>query len=625
MAIFPAFVARSQPTNSIPIPNIDDVHANASTANDDPFKFSHGLTGVDQPANYLFVNVLLSTALIPVFFAICFRIFTGIRNDRRRVSVITSWQGHNFWSRDRYIWWGWIKRYLLYSPIWSKRHNREIRLSSVVNMGTIPTRLQLIILVVYSFSNVAYCLAIPRQLEAQRIAEFRGRCGALAVFNMIFTILFALRNNPFIWLLHISYDTFNLFHRWTARIVFIEAIAHVFAFMYNTYRVEYDGESGWKSINWVLDHSLSYRWGLAAFVAFNFLMIHSIGPLRHAFYETFLSLHRLSIIVAICGVYYHMAKHALPQLPWGYLFITFLILEPCIRTGRILYYNSSLRRRTWTKVTAEALVGGATRVTFDLPRSWNANPGSYIHIYLPRLALWSSHPFSVAWSSSSGYAKLHHDLEKLPSSIEDLTIQEGPSTISCVIRARTGMTRTLYDKASKSKSNDLQLWGAVEGPYGGYHSLDSYGTVVLFAAGVGITHQMGFVRHLLAGHNSCTVAAQKILLIWCVPNTEVLAWIQPWLDEIMAMRNFREVVRIRLFVSKMPTLGPDGEALPMGLDIQQKRCDPQKIVDEEIISQIGAMVVTVCGPGAFSDSVRAAVRRRVGIRSVDFIEEAFSY
>lgn len=453
------------------------------------------------------------------------------------------------------------------------------------------------------------------------MAEFRGRCGHLAAFNMIFTVLFALRNNPFIWLLHVSYDTFNMFHRWTARIVFTEALAHIFAFMYNTYRVNYDGQGGWDSISWVLDHSLSYRWGLAAFIALSILITHSLGPLRHAFYETFLTLHRLSIIVAISGVYYHMAKHALPQLPWAYLFITFLILEPSIRALRILYYNSSWRQRTWTKILVEALPGEATRVTFHLPRSWNANPGSHIHIYLPRLALWSSHPFSVAWASDPGQMALDWGTEKRPFSIEDLEVKEGPSTVSCVIRARTGMTRALYNRASRVKNKDLQLWGAVEGPYGGYHSLDSYGTVVLFAAGVGITHQLSYVRHLLLGHNNHTVAVRKILLVWCIPDTSVLAWIQLWLDEIMAMRNSREVVRIRLYVKKMV----DGEALPMGLDVRRSRCEPQGVVDEEIVSMVGAMCVSVCGPGAFSDSVRAAVRKRVGLRSVDFFDEAFTY
>ena len=37
----------------------------------------------------------------------------------------------------------------------------------------------------------------------------------------------------------------------------------------------------------------------------------------------------------------------------------------------------------------------------------------------------------------------------------------------------------------------------VEGPYG-YQSFQSYGTVMLFAAGVGITHQVPHVRDLVA-------------------------------------------------------------------------------------------------------------------------------
>ena len=136
-------------------------------------------------------------------------------------------------------------------------------------MGTLPSRIQMFILLIYTASNIAYCLAIPsNHIQDERIAELRGRCGALAVFNMILVILFALRNNPFIWILHVSYDTFNLFHRWLARVVFLEALAHICAWMYNTYRVNYDGMSGWESINWVLGQSESFRFGLVAFIAF---------------------------------------------------------------------------------------------------------------------------------------------------------------------------------------------------------------------------------------------------------------------------------------------------------------------------------------------------------------------
>jgi predicted ferric reductase len=608
------------PSPSPYVPDINDIHANESSTSHDPFRFSHGLSGVNQTSNYLFVNILIATALTPAILAFCFRIFIAIRNDRRRVSAIASCRGHDFWKKDRYACWGTFKRYFLYAPVTPSRHQQHIKESRGLKRATHHTIPQMAVIVVYGLSNLAYCLAIPVRPRAQMVAELRGRCGALAAFNLIFTVLFALRNNPLIRILHVSHDTFNLFHRWTARLVMFESIAHVSAFLYNTYQVTYSGRSGWHSVGWVLGRSFSYQAGLTAFITFGLLMIHSIGPLRHAFYETFLTLHRVGVVVAISGVYFHLAKHALPQLPWIYLAIALLALELIIRTMRLLFYNYSWGRRSWTRVSLEALPGEVTRVTFALPRSWNAKPGSHVQIYLPRIAL-SSHPFSVAWSRSSGLHEVSR--EKLPATIDDLKFEEGPSTISCLIRSRKGMTRSLHKLASNS-DDQVQLWGAIEGPYGGYHTLDTYGTVLLFAAGVGITHQLSFVRHLLSGHNTDTAATRKVSLVWCIANVEALEWVQPWLEEIAAMQNFSRVVRISLHISRMASFELQGRSLPVYLDVKPERCNVQETLDDEVLAQIGAMAVSVCGPSGFSNSVRAAVRRRVGVRSIDYFEEAFS-
>ncbi|ORY18543.1 ferric reductase [Clohesyomyces aquaticus] len=607
--------------------DINDVSvANASST--DPFKYSHGLTGVAQTANYLYVNLLTTTAVTFTLLLVLFRIITAIQHDRRRVSAIICPESQDFWSNNRYRWWGNFKRHVAYSPIWRNRHNRELQLSSAMGMGTLPSRLHFVIILIYATSNVIYCFMVPEAPERDEdhlkmeIAAFRGRTGSLAVFNMILTILFALRNNPFIWLFGISFDTFNLFHRWTARIVFLEALGHISAWGLNTYRSSADGLGKWKSIDWVLGQSMSYQWGLVGFIAFAVLMLHSLGPLRHAFYETFLNLHRLSVMTAILGVWFHMAKHALPQMPWLYLFMSFLLGEFLLRAARIAYYNSSCKQRKWTKVNVEALAGGACRVSFELAQPWTSEPGCSAHIYLPTVAWFASHPFSIAWSKPTEDAKVNR--EKLPTTIEDLQVKEGSSTVTCVIRARTGMTRKLFNRASTSKCSTFTTWGAIEGPYGSFRSLDSYGTVLLFAGGVGITHQISFIRHLLAGHNTRTVAAKKVCLIWTITKMEMFEWIAPWVDELMAMPNYDEVVRIHLYVSRGDP-SADNYNLPDGVEVWYGRCNPQEVIDREILSQVGAMGVTVCGPGAFSDSVRGAARRRANLRSIDFIEESFSY
>ncbi|KAI8941686.1 hypothetical protein NX059_002896 [Plenodomus lindquistii] len=303
--------------------------------------------------------------------------------------------------------------------------------------------------------------------------------------------------------------------------------------------------------------------------------------------------------------------------------MAFLASDYLIRVSRILHANFSWQQRTWTQVTLEALPNDATRITFALPRSWRTNPGSSVHIYLPRIALWSSHPFSIAWIESSGYSQLAQ--EKLPAHVEDITMNAGPSTISCIVRARNGMTRSLYELAASGKADSTRIWGAVEGPYGGYHSLDSYDNVVLFAAGVGITHQLLFMRHLLAGYTNDTVAVRNILLVWCVTTIDCIEWVDSWLEEIASMPDFRMVVRINLHVSRTTTAELAHSSLPTYVNVGTQRCNPGEILDDELYECGGRLAVSVCGPPGFSADVRAAVRERSSDWDIDLFDESFTY
>jgi hypothetical protein len=87
-----------------------------------------------------------------------------------------------------------IKRHVLYAPVLSKRHNREIQLSSAVNVGTLPTRFQLLFLTAYLATNVAFCvIAIPFAGDyTAATAALRSRSGALATANMVRSLLLLL-------------------------------------------------------------------------------------------------------------------------------------------------------------------------------------------------------------------------------------------------------------------------------------------------------------------------------------------------------------------------------------------------------------------------------------------------
>lgn len=51
----------------------------------------------------------------------------------------------------------------------------------------------------------------------------------------------------------------------------------------------------------------------------------------------------------------------------------------------------------------------------------------------------------------------------------------------------------------------------------------------------------------------------------------------------------------------------------------------RQVMEREMAQQIGAMAVSVCGPGGMGDEVRKAVREVQGRKTVEFFEESFSW
>ncbi len=154
--------------------------------------------------------------------------------------------------------------------------------------------------------------------------------------------------------------------------------------------------------------------------------------------------------------------------------------------------------------------------------------------------------------------------------------------------------------------------------------MHSYGTVMLFAGGVGITHQVPHVRDLVAGYSSGSVAARKIVLVWIIQSPEHLEWIRPWMTSILAMDKRRDCLRIMLFVSR-PRSTKEIHSPSATVQMFPGRPNIETLIDMEMENQVGAMGVSVCGAGALSDDVRAACRARQHKGNLDFVEEAFSW
>lgn len=65
--------------------------------------------------------------------------------------------------------------------------------------------------------------------------------------------------------------------------------------------------------------------------------------------------------------------------------------------------------------------------------------------------------------------------------------------------------------------------------------------------------------------------------------------------------------------------------LTIPVRISKGKPDLNLIIQDEKAQQIGAMAVSVCGPGGLSDEVRRVAREEQGIKAVDFYEASFSW
>jgi hypothetical protein len=587
-------------------------------------QYAIGLNGVNQPMNMLFKDVLWWSLGIMAIIILGIRIIEIFWAQIRLVANLGS-NGDNqtYWKITQWSWMPGLKRRLMYAPLGHKRHNREFRLSSAMHMGTLPSRLHSIIIAFYVLTNLIYMVVLNWNNENRFsfVAELRGRSGTLSVVNMVPLIMFAGRNNPLIPMLKISFDTYNLLHRWLGRLSALEAIIHTICWAY----VQVNAE-GWGSIFRVVGGHAFQGSGMVGTFAMIMLFFLSLSPVRHAFYETFLASHIvLALIIFVCTLIHCVVAEipgGLPQISWMIGIFALWFIDRLARVYRLAYHNWSTRG--FTEVTIEAMPADCTRMTFHLPRYVDVKPGTHCYIRLNDIAFWENHPFSVAWVEHVNSSDALPVSEKTAMG-RVIDKNSAVTNVSFLVGAQTGWTRKLYNKALEGHDKPLRLKGAMEGPYAGHHSIDSYGHAVLFAGATGITHQLSYLRHLVNGYTNGLIATRRVTLVWIIRDFESLEWCRPWMDQVLQMPRRKEILRIQIYVTRPKN--PSQIVSPSDtVQMFPGRPNTQLILQREAEEQIGSMYVSVCGSGALSDDIRQAVRDVQSPDSVvDFVEESFSW
>jgi hypothetical protein len=190
--------------------------------------------------------------LLAVIFA--YRLLISHLHHLRLAASIASTVSSNYFAQPLSRGLCFVQKHILLAPLWSRRHNEAFQTTRLY-LGTLPSRLNVILLFAYISSNILYCsLYLPwngnigpdgklrAPTKAALIAEFRGRTGVMATVNMVPLFICMMRNNYLGKMAGVGFNTWNLYHRWAGRIVFLEAFAHVTAWWIN--QVNQSGENG---------------------------------------------------------------------------------------------------------------------------------------------------------------------------------------------------------------------------------------------------------------------------------------------------------------------------------------------------------------------------------------------
>ena len=129
------------------------------------------------------------------------------------------------------------------------------------------------------------------------------------------------------------------------------------------------------------------------------------------------------------------------------------------------------------------------QVDIKVPRPWRVKAGQSIFLSVPSLGIFTGvrgHPFIISWWKQD-YTGL---------------------TLSLLVKSRAGFTAEL------EKHAHIPLRAFIDGPYGPPNDFGEYGTVIMFATGIGIAGHMPYIKDLISGYNSCEVRTRRVLLIW---------------------------------------------------------------------------------------------------------------
>ncbi|KAK9380623.1 ferric reductase like transmembrane component-domain-containing protein [Kockiozyma suomiensis] len=499
-----------------------------------------------------------------------------------------------------------LRKYFVVPALFNGVHTAPARIFGV-GYALIPARGETLAVIGFMILNTAFLFVNykldntnyywPDAKDVQIMRYLADRTGIMSFVQIPPLILFAGRNNFLIWATGWSYQTFMVYHRWIARVMYINAVLHSVG--YTAYSLHYGRE------NYITSFEDAYwNWGVAATVIGGFIILQAIYTLRHKFYETFLYIHIVFVVLFILTLWYHC--NTLGWMEYLYASIAIWSFDRFIRLVRISAFG----------ITADCEaqhVGDVVVLSIRSPLlKWNARAGQYAYIYFRRFNFWENHPFSL--------------------------LERKGDRFIFVAKAKGGMTRKLETYVSKSGPVTLNV--GVEGPYGEKFPVEPFGTVLLIAGGIGISAIYGYAREL----KEKALSGQHVILHWICHDEQTVMFLTEQLTDLasnnqieihihQSVRKFADNFRDSSSASENEK---DEKSIGASSDVLQSvaalttigRPDVTSIITETVYQADSSVAIVVCGPLSLNDECRAAassVLDAKGSNRVEYFEESFSW
>ncbi|KAK7449795.1 hypothetical protein VKT23_013271 [Stygiomarasmius scandens] len=389
------------------------------------------------------------------------------------------------------------------------------------------------------------------------------RSGWISIGIMPFMIVFSTKINWVAMLTGTSHEKLQVFHRWSASIMYITSLVHTFPFIVMSIR------HGQMEMEWNTD---SFYWtGVAALIPQTWLIFMSWGIIRNKYYETFKNWTLTS---------------------WDYFWATFVIYLLAFFT-RILrtLYNSLFG----LVGSLETLPDGMLKLVVQTPPRTKWTPGQHVFIRFLSLNIhnFSSHPFTIA------------------------SIPKEGGQMELIFAVKGGITKKLAGLARDKPSKTVRL--LVDGPYGGIpgKSLAEYDHVYLLAGGSGVTFTLSILLDFLRRAKVSELRCKHIEFVLAVKSNESILWLE---DQLAIARETGITVKVHVTQSSVPgisklkahgdpenNISNDSIDTKEPLDVARGRPNLPAIIHEACQTNSGSMAIAACGPDSFLYDVRNAV------------------